>query len=429
VGKSKPGEQPGGVNLLWGERGPGQGLPLGGGDRGPAGDNYSAASPTRRDRQQPWEGGNNIPGAITQQDALDVRSNVSLGEGYDQGGRGDRGEPEQGRAARVPAGDTRDGGLATALRGVSTRPNDTTIKRELEWQGCVGGDPAKLSAFKDQVLNQQVLCAFAFMKGKLPAIHLAHSIGAFFGLSGMATDVQGKQIAFVGDRSHCRQPIPFILPPQNSWTWARVRYLANTTQYLEHYAQEAHRDKLWTTGAGEDDLVEIQLPRLLLLPTLVAEFVVQQGGACLPHTLRAFVTDYINSGKSQVLEEKWQLVLDWCLAASQAATDGSSILNLGAPEPALCQDEEFLKWCGQRLATTLGRDATRADGQPKAALATDNIQLVERIIANMGRSFVEGVQALAPTIVGATRQGWGTNRESGEGMGGENVLRKQCRLP
>jgi hypothetical protein len=137
----------------------------------------------------------------------------------------------------------------------------------------------------------------------------------------MATDVQGKQIAFVGDRSHCRQPIPFILPPQNLWTWARVRYLANTTQFLEHYALDANWDKLWAMGAGAADLTEIQLPRLLSLPTLVAKFVVQQGGSCLPHTLRAFVTDHIDGGTSQVGADKWQLILDWCLAASQAGAD------------------------------------------------------------------------------------------------------------
>jgi hypothetical protein len=68
------------------------------------------------------------------------------------------------------------------------------------------------------------------MKGKSPAIHMAHSVGAFYGLSGMATNVQGKQIAFVGDRGQGRQPIPFILPKQNSWVWVRVRYLNNLAE-------------------------------------------------------------------------------------------------------------------------------------------------------------------------------------------------------
>jgi hypothetical protein len=45
------------VNNLRGARGPGPGLPPGGGARTPAGDNYPIASPTHRERQQQWEGG------------------------------------------------------------------------------------------------------------------------------------------------------------------------------------------------------------------------------------------------------------------------------------------------------------------------------------------------------------------------------------
>ena len=89
---------------------------------------------------------------------------------------------------------------------------------------------------------------------------MAHSVGAFYGLSGMALDVQGKQIAFVGERINGRKPIPFILPPQNSWAWARVRYLNNTALYGKYYSQEENKERLWNTGATEEDLVEMQLP-------------------------------------------------------------------------------------------------------------------------------------------------------------------------
>ena len=274
-------------------------------------------------------------------------------------------------------------------------------------------------AFKDQVLNQQAFRAFAFMRGKSPVIHMAHLVGAFYGLSGMATDVQGKQIAFIGDRGQGRQPIPFILPPQNSWVWVRVRYLNNTARYVEHYRQEEKKTKLWITGATDEDLVEIQLPRLLALPTFLAEFVMQQGGACLPHNLRAFVTTHINGGTSQVPREKWQLILDWCLAASQGERDGSSLLNLGVPKTALCQDNEFLEWCERRLTTTLGQAPAHGGTQANIGGRQDNIQIVERITANMGKSFMAGVQALAPTIMGATRQGGAYERDTGgDGMGG-----------
>ncbi len=175
---------------------------------------------------------------------------------------------------------------------------------------------------------------------------------------------------------------------------------------------------MWVTGATEDELTEQQLPRLLALPTFVAEFLVQKGGACLPHTLRNFVTTPIDGGDSQVPPDKWQLVLDWCLAASQGSADGSSILNLGSPEPALCQDNKFLEWCELHLASTLGKDWHQLAPQGTRE-GQDNLHLVKRITSNMGWSFMAGVQALSPTIAGAAQQGGPYKRDSGgNGMGG-----------
>jgi hypothetical protein len=125
-------------------------LPPGGGDHIVAGDTFSAASPTQRDWQQAWDEGGNIPRAITQNDALDIQSNISLGEGYDQWIRGEGEAPEQ-----RPADDARGGGITTVLKSTSGRMTDATIEQELEWQAQVGGDSTKSMAFKDQVLNQQ----------------------------------------------------------------------------------------------------------------------------------------------------------------------------------------------------------------------------------------------------------------------------------
>ncbi len=113
-------------------------------------------------------------------------------------------------------------------------------------------------------------------------------------------------------------------------------------------------------GASKAELTETPLQRLLVLPTFIAEFLRKQGGACLPHKLSKFVSDHIDGGESQVPPEKWQLVLDWCLAAAQGGNNRTSILNLGSPEPALCQDSDFLKWFELRLNTTLGQEPQQA---------------------------------------------------------------------
>jgi hypothetical protein len=158
------------------------------------------------------------------------------------------------------------------------------------------------------------------MKGKSPVVHMAHSIGQFFGMSALAADVQGKYIGFIGNRGNSRYPIPFLLPPQNTRAWAKVKYLDDMVAFDKHFEGTAVWDKLWTTGAEEINLTEKLFPCLLALPTFVAEFITSQGGACLPHKLCSFVQDHINNGNTQIPRHKWNLILDWCIAASQEKT-------------------------------------------------------------------------------------------------------------
>ncbi len=75
------------------------------------------------------------------------------------------------------------------------------------------------------------------MKGRSPVVHMAHSVGQFFGMSVLAADVQGKYIGFIGDRGNGRYPVPFILPPQNTWAWPRIKYLAERNQFENHFVE------------------------------------------------------------------------------------------------------------------------------------------------------------------------------------------------
>jgi hypothetical protein len=160
-------------------------------------------------------------------------------------------------------------------------------------------------------------------------------------MSGLAVEVQGKYIGFIGDRGNGQYPVPFLLPKLNAWTWVKVKYLDDTVAFDKHFEDAAIWDKLWTTGAEETTLSEKLFPRLLALPTFVAEFINSQGGACLPHKIYSFVQDHINNGNTQVPHHKWNLIIDWCIAASQEKNE-VSLLNIGTPDPALCQDQEFL---------------------------------------------------------------------------------------
>jgi hypothetical protein len=122
---------------------------------------------------------------------------------------------------------------------------------------------------------------------------------------------------------------------------------------MTHYKSAENCDKLWATGGGDLDIVEAALPWLLSLPTFIAEFLCKQGGTCLRHKLLNYIRDCIDLGDFNFPADKWQLLLDWCLMASQER-DGTSLLNIDSQSPALCQDQEFLEWCEHRLLSTLG---------------------------------------------------------------------------
>jgi hypothetical protein len=137
------------------------------------------------------------------------------------------------------------------------------------------------------------------------------------------------------------------------------------------------------------------------------EFLRKQGGGHVCHTNCKKLCQTTSTGVGlQIQPDKWQLLLDWCLAAAQGGNNGMSILILGSLEPALCQDSEFLEWCELRLNTTLGQEQQQATGQYNGG-GPGSLQLVEQITSNMGLSFMTGVQALAPSIAGAARQGGG----------------------
>lgn len=233
-------------------------------------------------RGDPGAGQGGIPAEIQNMggDNDEIRSQVTnsvLGLGGAEGIQWERGANFNARTA--PLG----GGISAKISQIKTRYDDALVERELEWQAKVKGNNQLTNAFKEQTISQNSFRAFAFMKGKSPAVHMVHSIGQFFGLSGLAVDVQGKCIGFVGDRGNGKYPVPIILPQNNAWTWTNVNYLNDTAAFTRYYEDAENRDKLWNTGVDDAELLDsIELPRMLALPTCVAEFVIAKKGDASP---------------------------------------------------------------------------------------------------------------------------------------------------
>jgi hypothetical protein len=45
------------------------------------------------------------------------------------------------------------GGIRARIEAATSRRNDATTKKELDWQGRVEGDATRIAAFRDQALN------------------------------------------------------------------------------------------------------------------------------------------------------------------------------------------------------------------------------------------------------------------------------------
>jgi hypothetical protein len=164
---------------------------------------------------------------------VDLRTEGTLIKDYRAGG-GRASKPRGGVMGQHEVPQAQGEGLAARIYAVTLRHHGATIKRELDWQGRVEGNAARSNAFRDQALSQTTFRAFAFMKGKSPVVHMAHSIGHFFGMSGLALDVQGKHIGFIGDQVRGRHPVLFTLPPQNMWAWQKAKYVNNTATFTAY---------------------------------------------------------------------------------------------------------------------------------------------------------------------------------------------------
>ncbi len=63
----------------------------------------------------------------------------------------------------------------------------------------------------------------------------------------------------------------------------QVQALNDMAAFTEYYADANNADKLWTTGATGGKLSKLTLPRMLALPTCVAEFINSREGVPTPH--------------------------------------------------------------------------------------------------------------------------------------------------
>jgi hypothetical protein len=161
-------------------------------------------------------------------------------------------------------------GVISAIDKVLERATAQRTKNEFKWQWTDGNVSAK--KLKEEALSPgQGIKLYGFVQEDSPIIQTIHGLGKFFDSEAL-TEVQGKPIAFIGDRTQFGgEPRPVIPPVEATWNWKTVTVNEDTALWAAHQSIDANEGKLWTNTGGL--AAESSMPRLVFLPAVVARFV------------------------------------------------------------------------------------------------------------------------------------------------------------
>ena len=253
-------------------------------------------------------------------------------------------------------------GLAMAAARLA-REHGLGTGQTLHWQADTGGDNAKIKSFRQDILQQLDLVAFAFMRPGSGFIQVMHS-PATFSVQGGDAEMKGKDYGFVGDRSDIIPHPSAVLIEDKVWKWVTKKVNLDITPLEFFYAIPGNDRKFWhpTNREGEQD---VAVPRILLLPTAFLAYCVDKPRT--PFDLHQFVAMYATSATSEITINDCQLVRDWCIVAAHHENSSNTNSTLAHTFPtAPTHDEVFARWLNKVVNTTLGSASTPA-AQPHPA--------------------------------------------------------------
>jgi hypothetical protein len=136
--------------------------------------------------------------------------------------------------------------LAT-LQKLARASTPQQLAKEFRWQKLAAGDTAK---FREEVLGPSAKPkVFGFLHSKSPFVHTLHSPARFFDLEA-ATELQGKVVAFVGDRTAVSQPHPVALPERNAWDWKTAAIVTDPILATTFFSMPGREKELWKPEGG-----------------------------------------------------------------------------------------------------------------------------------------------------------------------------------
>ncbi len=225
----------------------------------------------------------------------------------------------------------------------------------MKWQSDVGGDSSRLKTFRQEILQQLDIIAFAFMRPGSIYIQVMHSPRTFSHHGG-DPELRGHDFAFVGDRDLAQNPNAVSLDDK-MWKWVSKQMVLNITVLDLFYANPGNATKLYrqsvdTTGEEQD----VAVPRLLLLPPALIIYCIAEPRT--PYALFQFIMGQAACDTSDITISDCALVLDWCIVASHRDSNSTTRSMLAiALQTAPTHDTIFCRWLQKILDTTLGTQA------------------------------------------------------------------------
>jgi hypothetical protein len=214
-------------------------------------------------------------------------------------------------------------------------------------------------------------------------VNIFHSAAVFFDpLAG--DDATLKTVAFIGDRLPGQGCIPVALKPEKPWSWPGINMGTDEADFAAFHAEPSSQVK-WYHPEGLRQTK--QVPTALLLPTLLANFVITKPR--MPWEVYKEAQRLETSGEYPITAEDTELVKAWAMGAAHSTDGAKSVLSMDI-EPILSFDPTFQDWAKARLDSTLGtqhhsfpqaRDASPGDSTDRRAADGIALQTAETLKA------------------------------------------------
>jgi hypothetical protein len=117
-------------------------------------------------------------------------------------------------------GNNHNSGFHQILERLKRRlDDDVIIKQELDWQRDVKTDQTKTSLFKEKAQMLQSYVAFLIIRPQSAYLTCVHSAHVYYSSTAAPSELDGKLIGFVRDRTSSRNLIPIELAPVMVFDW------------------------------------------------------------------------------------------------------------------------------------------------------------------------------------------------------------------